>query len=99
MEKILEYKEINGITYYRVRWKNTSVDMDSWLTHNDFLDYGTVTRYKKEIGKQVKSGSPIDESKPRNLKQSIVTPPVTKSMPKPRGQILLSELVNLVMYP
>jgi hypothetical protein len=42
---------INGETYYQVRWKDCSADMDTWLKHEDFIDYGPITKYEKQLPK------------------------------------------------
>lgn len=51
VDKIITHKEINGETYYQVRWKDASANMDSWLKHEDFVDYGPITKYEKLLPK------------------------------------------------
>jgi transposase InsO family protein len=51
VDRIITHKEINGETYYQVRWKDCSADMDTWLKHEDFIDYGPITKYEKQLPK------------------------------------------------
>jgi len=76
VDRILEHKDEAGIRRYRVRWKDTSADMDSWLTHADFLDYGPVIAYEKQL---------TNPKKGSTQSQRTADPP--RSLPKPSQSV------------
>jgi len=47
VKEIVTHKEVEGVTYYRTRWKDQGSDQDSWLKQEDFVDYGTIQKYER----------------------------------------------------
>ena len=50
VDRILDHRDIAGVIQYKVRWKGQPPDHDSWLTQEDFVDYGPIRSYEKKLG-------------------------------------------------
>jgi len=56
VDHIVEHREAaNGETQYRVRWLKSGPEMDSWLFEKDFVDYGPLQKYSKNLGKDLRT--------------------------------------------
>ena len=51
VDKILEHKDVEGVIYYRTRWKGQGPSQDSWLKQADFMDYGPLQKYEKMLAR------------------------------------------------
>jgi transposase InsO family protein len=49
VDRILDHRDIAGVIQYKVRWKGQPPDHDSWLTQEDFVDYGPIRSYEKKL--------------------------------------------------
>ena len=75
VDKIIEHRKTpTGVMQYRVRWEKAGPEMDSWLFKEDFVDYGPLQAYAKNLG--------VDERTKRKPAKGILmeakTPRVTK---------------------
>jgi hypothetical protein len=106
VDRILDHRITeDNVTLYKVRWKNQTANFDSWLRHEDFIDYGPVHAYVKK-DKNGKSGTRkhlnFDDNEhehsiiPQRLAKSLPTKPdqvPLKSSLKPTTQLADQEVL------
>lgn len=88
VDRILDHRVTDDqVTLYKVRWKNQSAELDSWLRHEDFIDYGPIQEYvKKDKRGAVKKRKRVnfDDNErahsviPQRMPQSVPAPSILK---------------------
>jgi hypothetical protein len=72
VDHIVEHRDLpDGTVQYRVRWEKEGPELDSWLFANDFVDYGPLQTYTKQMGVDKRSKQP-KVAKLQNRKTKVV---------------------------
>jgi hypothetical protein len=66
VEKILDHKTEDGISFYLVKWQDLSANLNSWVKHSDFNATGKIADYHKKR---------LKDTKQRDLEEDSVIAP------------------------
>jgi hypothetical protein len=101
VDRILDHRVTDDkVTLYKVRWKNQSAEFDSWLRHEDFIDYGPIQAYvkkdKRNSNSRPKRSVNFDDNEQahsvnsQRLAQSVSTPSILKSRAQPEEPVVMA---------
>ena len=52
VKDIINHKEVDGVVYYQTRWIYQGPSQDSWLRKEDFIDYGPLQKYERNLNSE-----------------------------------------------
>ena len=81
VDHIVEHRDLpDGTVQYRVRWEKEGPELDSWLFASDFVDYGPLQTYTKQMGVDKRCKQPKTKFVTGNTKLSVKSP-IRKKLP------------------